>query len=511
MKKVIGTNLKPITDFDGLDEILEDNKVMVCNENIYKRGHILEYPEDNNFMFKVLLIDYGNIIECTVYSFFTGTAVTRAQRQDITRSFFKLPPLCYECKLAEIQPTATQQYGWNKKATEEFKELVSNKIIQLELYAFNNYDNVAYVQVLAKASLTSTQINVNSKLVHRGFAVYSNESYVAMISKTLIDNSQTMKYAIHNETKIVNYPKRLLNIECELLGPFSPLGTTGRLEKISRALESNIVIEHSSVNCVLLDPYPYNGIKKVLVASSKSKNNRGTINLKHTTLMPQMKGMSSILTLIFSPYAEIRHNKNITRYTSILAGLGCDFNGKSYYGEHDCLVRTDVELDNEDITWINSLRKEMSLLMQQNLTEHFSFQINPVNVINEARTRTCSLLLKIIKKDRLELGKVYSDQFDWTDLTKSELCEHLKTFASLRPFKLVEMPHESVKRMINHLKNLEQKAKYNSKDEEIECLACNERIETIIGLKNHLITIKHTKLKAKYEEIDRDSSNSFAR
>ncbi|CAG9809123.1 unnamed protein product [Chironomus riparius] len=508
MKKVIGTNLKSITDFDGLDEII-DNKIMVFNESIYKRGKIVEYPKENEIVFKVLLIDYGNIIDCTVYSFFTGIAVKIDQRQDIIRSFFKLPPLCYECKLAEIQPTATQQYGWSKKAIDGFKELINNKIIQLDLYSFNAYDKVAYVQVYAKSNPTSAPINVNSKLVHKGLAVYSNESYVAMISKTLNDNSQGMKFAIHKETKDVKYPERLLDIECDLLGPFTPLESTKRLEKIHRAPERDIVVDHSSINSVLLDPYPHNGIKKVLVASSKSKSNRGVINLKQTTIMPQMIGMTSILTLIFSPYAEIRHNKEKTRYTSILAGLGCDFNGKSYYGEHDCMVRTDVEIDNEDITWINNLRKELSLLMQQNLTEHYEYQLNPVNVINESRTRACSLLLKIIKKERLQLGQVYADNFDWTELTKREICEHLKMFASLKPFKLNEIPRESVKRMINHFKNLEQKEKYNSKHEEIECLACDERIETIIDLKNHLLTIKHTELKAKYEALDRDSGNSF--
>ena len=47
-----------------------------------------------------------------------------------------------------------------------------------------------------------------------------------------------------------------------------------------------------------------------------------------TTLMPNIHGLTSLLTLIFCPWAEIRSDEKRTRLTGAICGLGYDTDRK---------------------------------------------------------------------------------------------------------------------------------------------------------------------------------------
>lgn len=467
---------------------------MIKINNEFDRAQIVEYPSDNitvSSIFKVLLIDCGKIVECDLNSFYTCIGISVPDRQSLLRDIFKQPPACYECKLAEIQPTIFHQCGWAKNTINDFKQKVLNKEVEIEIYAFNHNDKVASVEVVLRNQRSSQRIQVGQSLVNRYLAKNCNESYTTMFNFYTTSNMQSNKFDIHRENQRITIQPQLLVKKVELEGPFSPIEFSS-FEKTYRSFENFVRIDPSSVNSILIDPYPHDGVKKVLIAAAKSKNDRGKISLRQTTLMPHLNGIASIIALIFSPYAQIRFDKAKTRCTSILTGLGCDYSGKSYFGEHDSLFRTDVEFDNEDFEWINSLRCEMSKMMQ-------NFEMNSQEIEN-TKSKCCSLMLKIVKKERLQVGESHKDEdnFNWNKSMNEGYPDFEEMFSVHNVKKIQPISLDSIKRICNNLRNLDQCVNSNSRDEELSCIACDDNMRTLMELKTHVLTAKHINLKTKY-------------
>lgn len=66
-----------------------------------------------------------------------------------------------------------------------------------------------------------------------------------------------------------------------------------------------------------------------------------------TTLLPNVPGLASILTLLFAPRAEFRADKARTRLTGAICGLGFDRERKdqAYHPEHDMEITFDAEVN----------------------------------------------------------------------------------------------------------------------------------------------------------------------
>jgi len=66
---------------------------------------------------------------------------------------------------------------------------------------------------------------------------------------------------------------------------------------------------------------------------------------RSTTLLPNIPGLPAILTLLFAPRAEFRANKDNTRLTGAVCGLGYDRERQqSFYPEHDMELVFDSEI-----------------------------------------------------------------------------------------------------------------------------------------------------------------------
>ena len=75
--------------------------------------------------------------------------------------------------------------------------------------------------------------------------------------------------------------------------------------------------------------------------------NTNRVVARSTTLLPNIPGLASILTLLFAPRAEFRTNATRTRLTGAICGLGFDRerNCQSFYPEHDMEIAFDTEID----------------------------------------------------------------------------------------------------------------------------------------------------------------------
>lgn len=131
----------------------------------------------------------------------------------------------------------------------------------------------------------------------------------------------------------------------------SQLMLGGKLNKI--CLESN------SVNSALLDN-DLNQSRRLLVAQSTSKSDKNLLTLRNTTFLPNIPGLTALLSLVFAPCVELRCNSRRTYYTGALCGLGPIDNctNRAIYPEHDMEIQFDIEITTDDIKEVNHFYKQ---------------------------------------------------------------------------------------------------------------------------------------------------------
>lgn len=270
-------------------------------------------------------------------------------------------------------------------------------------------DRIDSVRLVGGPKTPNMCESVNEQLVILGFAQTSDDSYMNQldhIEREKQSNRNTRESEKHEDefgdVGIVPPPEHSLSESVNIEGPFVALES--RPKMISRVNCTDVVVEASSVNHVLIDPFPNDATKKVLVAASMSQKDE-RVTLHQTTIMPHLPGMMSLLGLIFSPAAEVHMTTKKDRYTSILFGLGADENQKPHFGEHDLLVNVDVELTQNDFKMINELRGKISMLLKNVPGFKFQPKMNSVNKV-QLRNNICQLLIEISSKHRSPLGVV---------------------------------------------------------------------------------------------------------
>lgn len=464
-----------------LSQAVRGKFLIVKHQNSYRRGKIIKTPDedDPSAVFWIYLIDFGSTVPAKFSDFYV------IQQKEAFQYSFELPPQCYQCRLSEVIPSAINcSSGWSPKSTDEFKKFIENKGLEVTVVSF--VDEVASVYLLAAPVAPGMCETLNDHLVILGYAQQSDDSYLGRIDQ------------IKREKKVRNEDIRMGQLEDKLVDECYPVPPTGMLaesmkldgpyspleEKVHGLCQESprgINIDATSVNSVLFDPYPFDGTKKLLVAASMSKRNED-VYLHQTTVMPHLPGMATLLSLIFSPIAEVRCTDNKHRYTSILAGLGCDDNYKSIFGEHDCLIDIDVELSPEDFRMIDELRSLMSYLMRQEPTQKM-FVREKVN----ARNRICLLLKKIFSQERSPLGiNMEGRSWKWNTYADIEFkAEGL--YPSLAPKEnLKQISIQTRNEMKKHAQQLQTAADINQTNESIECRLCEERVDTCTDLQIHV-------------------------
>lgn len=114
------------------------------------------------------------------------------------------------------------------------------------------------------------------------------------------------------------------------------------------------------MNSVLLDTAPNDPHDRLLVAGYVGESPSGkNLNLRETTLMPNLPGLTSLLSLMFCPRMELRRTETKGDYVGALCGLGIyprksdDEPAIPLFKEHDMEINFDVEITNDDLLGVS--------------------------------------------------------------------------------------------------------------------------------------------------------------
>lgn len=133
----------------------------------------------------------------------------------------------------------------------------------------------------------------------------------------------------------------------QIKGPFSPLRIG--LYGLAQNTTCPVRVIRSSVNGVLLENEPNDLSEKHLVAVHVCQNDKNEINLRNTTLMPNMRIFGPLMGAIFAPRMKLKPNKKNTHYARMLTGLGCDASGKAISSKSDLEFELDATFNKTDL------------------------------------------------------------------------------------------------------------------------------------------------------------------
>ncbi|XP_045453165.1 probable ATP-dependent RNA helicase spindle-E [Melitaea cinxia] len=312
-------------------------------------------------MLEVLYIDYGSAAR-------VGTCSVRG----VPGAARDTPPLAMRCALAGLAPAPLlhAHAHWAPAARQLLADLVAHGRLLAKIYSVTH--GIVSIELLAKGG----EININEELLKRGYAISCEESYDSKLNhdlrQTATELNLAQKRAYNKEQTELAY-SRLREIEAPsykecvsdvcLKGPDSPLESIVHNMMYS-SRDKQVQIEWNSVNSVLLDTEPQEVYERLLVAAEVGQNEHSSkLTLRHTTLMPNIRGLPAIIALLFCPEAELRRDAGGSRYVSVLCGLGGAPDASPRFPEHDLLVNIDADLDVDDIGLINHIRYLMDYMM----------------------------------------------------------------------------------------------------------------------------------------------------
>ncbi|GAB1862348.1 Putative ATP-dependent RNA helicase TDRD9 [Camponotus japonicus] len=288
-----------------------------------------------------------------------------------------------------------------------------------------------------------------------------------------------------------------------LQGPFSPIETQ-LVHLVNMGTLKFVTVDTTSVNSVLLDTCMDNPRGFILVAQniSQSTKNIAHLILRNTTLLPNMPGLASLITLIFTPYMELRRSPLGTYYTGALCGLGFDpSTGKSLFPEHDLQIIFDIEITMNDLRMINKLRHWMNVAMHFNETDHIDEETQNELTI-KCQNQIKNAFKEVIYKPRKTQDPILINNFNKWDLYDGTLFleparETLRKSNIYRLHKALELneKNDKLEEIIKHLLELEFLAHEDPRETSIApvyCKLCQIEVYGIIDLRAHLCSEQHT-------------------
>lgn len=346
--------------FDGADEIAVGQVLLVKTQlpfestAEYYRAKVLHINSSwrATNAYRLFLIDFG-ITDHFEFDYLRDPRL-------IASDFMKLPPRCFECSLAELQPsTINYPIGvWPREAQKCFEEYVKDVEVEADIYSVTNGVVSVFIHpIIAK-------VNLNDVLIKFGFAEFAEESYASQmnhnerIEKQNVQNSRSrennvessyIKYLSHDSsTQVALPPRNIRTKEIRMQGPFSPLEIP--VYSMAEACRMRSVkIDSLSVNSVVLDNDPHQNDERYIIAATvgdAAKMNE--LSVRATTLMPNIRGFGALMALIFCPTMEMKCNNEKTKYVALRTGLGYE-NDRPIFEEHDIIFNLDTEITLDDI------------------------------------------------------------------------------------------------------------------------------------------------------------------
>ncbi|XP_041669386.1 ATP-dependent RNA helicase TDRD9 [Cheilinus undulatus] len=329
----------------------------------------------------------GNSVEVFFLDFGNTSVVAISSLREIPAEVLSHPFQAQEFQVIEMRPSAGSIIlgnQWSSRARNRFITLVKGRSLLVSLYSILH--DVMRVELLISTETSNT--SVLDILVEEGHAVKTEESFDSKMSHealtslykdmeagTHVPNSASSSWEDRKkeEKELIdslldhfskNRPPISRGKQVHLQGPNSPYKIN--FHSLShKTYYKTVCIEKCSMNSLALNENPHYKHQRMLVAGSVSVNSTGTrILLRQTSIMPDIPGLPSLITMLFTPIMELRTDEERTRYTGALCGLG--WNGQTQEAilpEHDIELAFDFKFDVEDITEINALRVAVNRLV----------------------------------------------------------------------------------------------------------------------------------------------------
>jgi len=499
--------LKPLTEPPQVGKIYAAPYTEGLQTHYYRaRVESIHSSKNRDNIIQVFFVDYGNT-----------EAVKPSDLREFSDETFKseileVPFQAFECILSEIQPSliCNSQGLWTEEAQREFRRAVQNKVLYGKVYSVVN--GIVSLELIKQSHPADYQININHWLIDKGYAQEAEESYLSRMNHDVrvqqIDmepEARRVYDELHaHETEFgrdadLEPPSRTeCRTQVTLRGPCSPLEM--KVYNMTRAGISRAVhIEWNSVNSVLLDSDPQDPHDRLLVAASVGQNPQGDcLILRHTTLMPNLYGLASLVCLIFAPCIELRVNESRTRLTGALCGLGFDRDtGQPLFPDHDMEVTFDSEITIDDLQVVNRLRYWMNISVRTD-EDQVTPDTGPRDIVR-CQNKIKEFLFALVKKKRKPQEiKPPRRQLQWNQLDPEYHLDPSEGQVDDRAiFRLhwgVELEEEDdthIQEMMKHVKDLHSKVVRSDSVKDVLCKLCQIVVHSTQELRLHLHTALH--------------------
>lgn len=195
--------------------------------------------------------------------------------------------------------------------------------------------------------------------------------------------------------------------EKPLRGPTSPINLSFR-SVLQKSMGFSVEVDPMSINSIILNPDYDKPRRQMLVGASVCQSRKGKILVRDTTLMPNIRGLPTLMALLFAQYYKLLYNENLKCIAGGVFGLGWDENDDPIDKNYEVEMGFDVQISSDDIGLINKCREIVSELIQ------FTNIQNPGRPQAELQKKFRQILLTLIRKRRFPVEEVDFFDIDWT-------------------------------------------------------------------------------------------------
>ncbi|XP_055295310.1 probable ATP-dependent RNA helicase spindle-E [Sitodiplosis mosellana] len=504
-------NIEACSDFFGIthDQIIVARDY---DDNMLHRARFITWDYDaftNEFkQATVCFIDYGHTQKCDTKDLYVFTRATEMAT---------MPPRCFQCRLAEIQPSTINLSGgymWDHRAIQQFKQLLLECEVKAEIYSV--------VNGVVNVFIWKNNSNFNEYLIKEGLGEFCEENFLSKdnhwkrqclqddlatnpIDETNLDLEDCDEYypmVTAEPIKVVedrNYGKVV-----QLKGPISPLETQVH-SVLMDSDQKSISIDAHSVNSVFLTTLQQDLSIKYIVAAHISQQgflgNKG-FTIHETTQLPSIRGFGALMAIIFCPSLDLKRDKWKSRYISARTGLGFnDEKGCPYFAEHDTVIPLDFELDESDLAQINQIRYSIDMLLFSFNTTGRNETLAPQNRL-EVMKKLKELTIKLLTKNRkaIEINPV---QHEWKEYNADEFTKPDNVYGAKAIFpmhgllRLNPIDDRTKKKLKKYCEELHKMTV--SMPRPVTCQLCATEIENVTMLRTHLMTRLHLQREQQLE------------
>lgn len=194
-----------------------------------------------------------------------------------------------------------------------------------------------------------------------------------------------------------------------LRGPTSPIQMKFR-SVLEKSKGYNVEIDCLSVNSILLDPEYEIPKRQMLVAASVAQTYRqNRLMARDTTLMPNIRGLPTIMALLFGQYSRLIYNDALDCFSGAIFGLGWDEEDRPLSRQYEVEINFDVHVTDNDIELINSARKITSDLLK------FVEVQNPGAPQASLQQKLRQVMIALIRKRRHPMEPISISEIDWNE------------------------------------------------------------------------------------------------